>query len=579
MNPNNVNRFASAAVGVTRARSKFLRPSKHLTTFNSGKLIPLYVDEVLPGDNMKIKFNAVCRMATPLNPVMDNAYLDVYAFFVPNRLVWDHWKEFQGENNTDFWTQKTEYQVPQIYISDNTDRKTRANSGDFDVFNYLGIQPNYNANSVGTLSVSALPSRAYVKIWNDWFRDENVDYPCHLYTDDTSRPYDYGTTSVAPWVTGAELGGGLCPVNKFKDYFTSCLPSPQKGNAVSVSLGEFAPVVTTNISSSTPLINQSVPLRISPTAGGTWSNDTDYIDFFGQSATLSDSGSRRFSNLVGSQTISSSPTPNTAVAPSNLYTDLSSATAITVNQLRTMFQTQKYMETLARGGSRYIETLYSMFGVKASDKTLQRSQYLGGKRIPIEMTQVAQTSSDNGESPLGNVAAFSLTGFSEYVADSFFEEHGFLMIVGCVRTDQTYAQGVERFWFRKNRFDYYYPVFANLGEQAVLNREIYYDGSVKDTEVFGYQEAWAEYRYKPNRASALMNPNATNGLGAWSYVNKFASLPVLNDAFLRQSPTNVNQTISLSSDLAHQFICDMYIENESVRVMPMYSVPGLIDHA
>ena len=584
MNPNNVNHFASAAVGVNRKRSKFNRNSKVLTSMNCGFLYPLYVDEVLPGDNFKVKANAVIRMPTPPKvPVMDNAYLDVYAFFVPNRLVWDHWKEFMGEVVGGYWTNQTQYQVPQISFTSSRATPSGSNANVVsggDILSYLGVPRLQGLN--GSISVSALPVRAYCKICNDWFWDENVQLPINIDTGDLTVNYSYNGNIVAnAYVANATTGGDLFPVNKFKDYFTSCLPAPQRGGTVSFPFLSSVPVVTGNIRTISPsLTNQYTPIHYSflnfANPNALYTNTGNYMGTSTYSSSTSVTGGAGVAT-----TQSGSSNPPAYLVPDNLWADMSTATAITVNQLRMAFQTQKYLETLARGGSRYIEQLYSLFGVSASDKTLQRSQYLGGKRFPIQMAQVAQTSATvSGQTPQANVSAFSLTGFAnEVLANSFFEEHGYFMIVGCIRVDNSYSQGIEKMWFRKDRLDYYAPVFANLGEQPVYNKEIFVTGnSASDDGVFGYQEAWAEYRYKPNKlTSAFYNDySLTNAFSMWNYSQRFTSLPVLSSAFLQADETTIGQTMA-QSDI--QFIVDLYVENESVRVMPMYSVPGLIDHA
>lgn len=562
MNPNKVNHFSSAAVMLNRRRSTFRQPFGVKTTFNAGKLIPLKAFEILPGDTVRLPASAVIRGATPIYPVMDNAYFDIYAFFVPNRLTWDHWKEFLGENNTDYWTQKTQYVVPSIkltadYVTDTSNNYV----GSF--IDYIGV-PAKASSGTGSQYISALYPRGYVKVWNDWFRDENNQNPAHLYTDDTDR--DVAPLSGTTYVDTAELGGELCPVNKYHDYFTSALPAPQKHAPISLSLGSWAEVEPR---AEQFVSNYNTPLQLSRVTGG--SPDVDVAGVVGMLA----------GNVIRSTSDQVTGTSD-QLTPANLFANLATAEGVSVNDLRLAFQTQKFYETQARGGTRYTEILLSMFGVRSSDARLQRSEFLGGKRIPIRQQQVAQTSGTQAEgTALGDTGAFSLTGAKAFLCDKSFEEHGILYIVGCVRTDHSYSQGINKQLTRRNLFDYYFPVFANIGEQPIKSSEIYAygsDGAADNDQPFGYQEAWAEYRYMPNSITGYMRPEIEGSLAAWHYGDNFANRPVLNDEFVRETTANIDRTLAVPSDSSHQFIADFYFDARVSRIMPMYSVPGLIDH-
>lgn len=545
MNRNSENRFAeNPQVGVSRSR--FQRNSDNKTTFNTGDLIPVYLDEVLPGDTHQIDVACVMRMATPIFPVMDNAFCDFYFFFVPNRLLWEHWKEFMGENKETAWTPKTEYSVPQV----------TAPTGGWEegtLADYLGLP-----TKVEGISVSALPGRAYGLIYNEWFRNQNVTQPTLVeVTDATTTGKNDGSATNDSAITLAK------PLKAAKvfDYYTGALPEPQKGEPITIPMGGLAPI--NGYKDTGALTTDRIDLVAYSTSYGTVnpsiSNDNTDNVLNGKSTTKVNG--RNESN-VGESTF--------------LAADLSAVTAATINQLRQAFQIQKLLEKDARGGTRYREVLREHFGVISPDARMQIPEYLGGYRLPINVSQVIQTSSTDSTSPQGNTAALSVTTMNKSMFTKSFTEHGFIMGLAVVRTDQTYQQGIERMWSRKGRYDYYWPVLANIGEQAILNKEIYAQGNATDEEAFGYQEAWADYRYKPSKVTGLFRSNAQQSLDAWHYAQDYNALPTLSTAWMEQSDAEMKRTLARSDQ--PDFIADFYFMNKTTRCMPVYSIPGLIDH-
>ena len=547
MSRNAESRFATNPTNIDIPRSKFSRNASVKTSFNVGDVVPFYVDEVLPGDTFQVKTSKVVRLQTLITPMMDNLYLDTYYFFVPNRLVWSHWREFNGENTQSAWLPSVEYEVPQI----------TAPSGGWSVgtiADYMGIP-----TGVEGLSVNALPIRAYALIMNEWFRDENLTDPLNIPVDDAT----VAGVNTGVYVTDVAKGGLPFKAAKYHDYFTSCLPAPQKGPDVLIpaaTSGNY-PVVALNKDIDPSLNTSAIKLHGMPTSGGSAGSDgylsvsTDSV-LFGQSIGQYQHG----------------------LQPMNLYALSSGGLGASINQLRLAFQLQKLYEKDARGGTRYIEILKSHFGVTSPDARLQRPEYLGGNRLPISINQVIQQSSTESTSPMGNTAAFSLTSDVHGDFIKSFVEHGFVIGVMVARYDHTYQQGLERFWSRKTRFDYYWPVFANIGEQAVKNKELFAQGTAEDDEVFGYQEAWADYRYKPSRVCGEMRSSAPHPLDAWHLADDYDSLPALSDSWIREDKSNVDRVLAVTSKVSNQLFADLYIENMTTRPMPLYSIPGLIDH-
>ena len=553
------------------SRSIFDRSSTHKTSFNVGELIPFYIDEVLPGDSFQVSTSKVVRLQTLLTPVMDNLYLDTYFFFCPNRILWDHWCEFMGENTESAWIPQTNYQIPSI----------SSPTGGFatgTIADYLGLPVGVEWDNTASRRPSALPFRAYAKICDEFFRDENLTDPLNIPLGDVNQ---IGTNG-SDYINDVANGGKPFIAAKYHDYFTSCLPSPQKGPAVSVPLPAFEggnfPVTVGDVHAF-PGYENFKPLYFqgAQRKDGVWQQSSAHPELSSSGLPLEFVGTDFDRAALGNPTY---PNGHLYGFPANLEINIPSSAggSFSINELRLAFQLQKYYEKNARGGSRYTEILRSHFGVVSPDARLQRPEYLGGNRIPITVHEVLNNAQSEKDF-LGDLGAMSVTAD---VHDDFthsFTEHGFVLGLCVLRYDHSYPQGLERFWSRRSITDYFFPVYANIGEQPVFKSEIYASAeTLKDNSVFGYQEAWAEYRYKPDRVSGEMRPGITNSLASWHFSDFYSQAPTLSDSWIREDKTNVDRTLAVSSSVSNQAWIDVYVKNICTRCMPMYSIPGLIDH-
>lgn len=569
MNRNNERHF-NQIPEMKASRTQFNRDQTILTTFNAGKLIPFYVDEVLPGDTFNVNTSAIIRMTTPKYPVMDDAFIDFYYFFVPNRIVWDDFKKFMGEAEETPWMPTKTYKVPQISIEPSVDGQKFPYEGS--ILDYMGV-PAKSITAKGTqkakAKINALPVRGYVKIWNEFFRDENVDNPATLTTKSEDIPFKAGKETEDGATTddllmNAQNGGFCLPVNKFHDYFTSCLPYPQRGPEVTLPLTGNAAVG----------MYSDTELKTFGTAGG---NHTIYLNQTASGSALAPNiGNSLNQEYKGYGLVTGSSDPTSQKSDiAYLGADLSTVTAATINDLRKAVAVQQYYEALARGGSRYREQVQALWDVVISDKTVQVPEYLGGGRYHVNMNQIVQTSGQqsNTDTPIGETGAMSVTPINESSFTKSFEEHGFVIGVCCVRHNRTYQQGLERFWSRTDRLDYYVPQFANLGEQPVKKKEIMFTGTAEDEKTFGYQEAWADYRMKPNRVSGKMRSNATGTLDFWHYADNYEKVPTLSQEWMKEGKKEIARTLIVQDE--PQFFGAIRVANKTTRRMPLYSVPGL----
>lgn len=537
------------------SRSRFDLSHDVKTSGNVGTLYPFEVQEVYPGDTFKVKTNVVARLSSQfIRPVMDNLFLDVYYFFVPSRLLYDKFVNVFGENTESAWANTQEYECPSLRSGGAVASKS--------VAEYLSLPVGYSPT--GNDNVTLLPFRAFAKVYDEWFRDQNNVNPMHVQKGETATSEQLNSNAWAP----NNYTGMLPRVGKLKDYFVTALPAPQKGDPVELGVVGNIPVRTLGNEIPNVIDNDMLGLRLRGEQGQVLTggmslaiNDLGYLTTYGDNRDNS-TGDIGDINLT----------------PTNLWAIGSDAQAINVNELRYAFALQKMLERDSVFGSRYTEMLQAHWGVFAGDYRLQRSEYLGGRRVPISIQQVTQSTgfaSDKANNELGNVGAFSLTNGKSRFTKSFVE-HGFVIGVFCIRQFHTYQQGIERFWRRRKREQFFDPVFSNIGYQPIYKSELM--AGVDPETPFGYGEAWADLRYRPNRVSGQMRSGVDNSLDVWHFADYYANAPTLNSQFIEETPTYVNRTITVDSNEQDQFILDFYIENIAYRCLPTYSFPSLIDH-
>lgn len=560
----NTNFFDTEAT-IDIMRSGWKTEHNHKTTFNAGDLIPFFVDtDILPAMTIKQRTAVLCRMQTPIYPTMDNLYLDTYYFKVPIWTIWDHFKAFMGENEEGAWTQTTEYQVPMF-------RADKRAINIHDINAYMGLPINVAG---AYMMFNQFAVRAYCRVYNFWFRDQNLIAPVKYSTGDEDLLTDDTT----------QTGGKLLKVAKFHDYFTSALPAPQKGDAITAPIGTKANImydrenslsITGDITRKDNARSWSAFYEASENKVSTKTSINTYTT---GNIGIDETKIKGISLDPNNTLTATIPQQKLITTWSGLYVDLATSTAATINALRLAFATQRLLEKDARFGTRYNEIIRAQFGVNSPNASLHVPEYLGGKRIPINIETVLQNSSTDSTSPLGQTGAFSVSFDVNEDFTKSFEEHCVLIGVCCVRAEHTYQQGIARMWSRRNKLDYYFPSFAHLGNMPIYNREIFAQGIGEDTEVFGYKEAWAEYKYKPNRISGELLSTYKQSLDAWHYGDVYKTLPVLSQQWIEEPKSFIDRTLAVQSTVADQFIADFHIEQEVYAPMPVHCTPGLIDH-
>lgn len=563
------HRFSDAPAMYMR-RTKFDRSHVYKTTFDAGKLIPVFVDEVLPGDTTRMSVNYFARLATPVKPIMDNIYLDWFFFFVPNRLVWEHWQNFCFEQEDP--DDSTDYVIPTCTAEANRDNNYVGS-----LWDYFGLPVNTTNDIHG---VSALPFRAVYLIYNEWFRDENLQKSVKIQKGDLNEVLDSSRASEQPsWVFSSGttiVSGHACPPRgKRHDYFTSALPWTQKGPGVSIGLAGTASLVDPS-----PVSGYFVQQDDTNLGAAQFGEDRGVYSVYTGSGSLTYQGGYSVSiaghsvNNSGLATVTA--TPGSSWLSNSTYADLDSSSIFTINSLRTAFQMQKFYERLARGGSRYTEVLRSFFGVVSPDARLQRPEFLGSFTKMVMVNPIAQTSATDNTSPQGNLSAYGVTASKFHGFTKSFVEHGYIIGFVSARADLTYQQGINKMFLRSTVYDFYWPTFAHLGEQAIELREIYTQGTSDDTTVFGYQERYAEYRYKPSLITGKFRSSVIDGtLDKWHLSQYFKNAPTLNEEFIVENPP-IERIIAVPSE--PQFLLDIGFHYITIRPMPMFGTPGLVDH-
>lgn len=531
-------------------RSVFDRSHVYKTTFNEGQLIPYFVDEVIPGDTFTLNPVEFCRLATPVVPFMDNIYIESFFFFVPSRLVYDKWVNLCGEQENP--EDSTDYLVPTVSLTGDMTNKLP---------DYMGI--SCASGTFNNVSVNCLPFRSYWLIWNEWFRDENLQKSVKVSKGETNTVLEpMGQSTANPnygLPSGVKNWYDPAPRGKRYDYFTGALPWPQKGPAVDLPLGDTAPVFSYDIGD-TSINGKYVS---APNVGSTTGNVVGTFM------------ATNLRSVVGRRFPQGSSVPLVDDSNPLLFADLNAGTRVTINSLRQAFMLQRYYEIDARGGTRYTEKLQAHFGVTNPDARLQRPEFLGSHSSMMNINPVTQTSSTDSTTPQGNLAAYGLNAQRYHAFTKSFSEFGYVIGLINVRADLTYQQGVNKMWLRSDVLDFYWPSFAHLGEQAIENIEIYCQGNDDDKKVFGYQERYAEYRYKPSLITGQFRSTYKEPLDIWHLSQKFATLPTLSDEFIQDHPP-ISRVVAVPS--YPHFLLDVKFNLKCIRPMPMYGIPGMMGH-